>query len=166
MKTKLATAIALVAGLLAVCAPVFAHHGNAAYDMSHVVVLKNAKVTQVLWANPHIVTFFDVTDKTGKVTHWAAEGGSPEAVFKQGWRSGTLQSGDMITTVRLFQAKDGRPIGRMGDFTLPNGRILDSFGGVEHPYGVGPAPDCSKGDVSGGSVSLGCIGKTKTKDSK
>ena len=160
MKTKFVTAIALVAGL-AVCTPVFAHHGDASWNMTHVTVLKDAKVTKVLWSNPHIVIYFDVTDKDGKVTHWTDEGGSPEAVLNQGWRSGTLQAGDTITTVRLFQAKDGRTVGRMGDFTLPDGKVLESFGGVTRPLG-GDAVDCSKESVSGGSVSLACIGDAKS----
>src|SRR5665213_3558861 len=102
MKKTVVAAIAIVSGLLAVCNPALAHHGNAAYDMTKLVTLKNAKVTSVLWANPHIVTYFDVTDQNGKVIHWVDEGGSPEAVLGQGWRSGTLQSGDVIATVRLY----------------------------------------------------------------
>ena len=87
MKTKLVTAIALAAGLLAVCTAVFAHHGDTVYDLTRVVVLKNAKVTEVLYANPHVLTYFDVTDKDGKVVHWVAEGNSPVNVAKQGWKT-------------------------------------------------------------------------------
>jgi hypothetical protein len=166
MKAKVITAVALIAGLLAVCTPVFAHHANAAYDMTHVVVLKNAKVTKVLWTNPHIAVFFDVTDENGNVAHWVDEGGSPEAVVNQGWQSGTLKPGDMITTVRLFQAKNGtRTVGRMGDFTLPSGRVLMSFGGIEHPEGGGPV-DCTKETVSGGSASYACIDATKNPEAE
>ncbi len=122
MKTKLVTAIAFVAGLLAVYTPVFAHHADAAYDMTHTVELKNATVTKIIWTNPHIAIFFDITDQNGNLAHWVVEGGSPEAVLNQGWRSGTLQPGDVITTVRIYQSKNGsRTVGRMGTFTHPNG---------------------------------------------
>jgi hypothetical protein len=45
MKSKLLTPLALVVGLLAVCGPVFAHHGSAAYANT-VLVLKDATVTK------------------------------------------------------------------------------------------------------------------------
>jgi len=165
MKSKLVMGLALVAGLVAVCTSVLAHHGGAAYDLTHVVVLNNVKVTQVLFANPHIVTFFDVTDKDGKVTHWAVEGNSPETVASQGWKSGTLQPGDVIT-VRIFQAKDGKPVGRMGEFTLPNGKVLSSYGGIAHPADEGKPVDCDKKTVAGNYGALACIDKGNTKNSK
>src|SRR5262249_11732868 len=119
--------------------------------------LKNAKVTKIIWTNPHIAVFFDITDQNGNLAHWVVEGGSPEAVLNQGWRSGTLQPGDVITTVRIYQSKNGsRTVGRMGTFTLPNGRVLKSFGGDDRPEGGGGV-DCTKESVSGGSASYACI---------
>lgn len=161
MKTKLVTAIAFLVGLLAVCTPVFAHHGSAVYDLTHVVVLKNATVTSVLWANPHIVTYFDVKDKDGKVQHWAVEGNSPENVARQGWKSGSLQPGDVMTA-RVFQAKDGRTVGRMGDFTLASGKVLESYGGIAHPSSGDEQPDCNQKTVTGGFAALACSGKGNT----
>jgi len=162
MKTKLITATALVAGLLAVCTPLVAHHSAAGYDLGHIVVLKNAKVTNVLWANPHVVTYFDVTDQSGKIVHWVAEANSPENLAKQGWRSGSLQVGDVIATVRVFQVKDGRPVARMGDFTLPNGKVLESWGGADHPTSLGEKANCDQKTVTGGYGALDCIDKGKT----
>jgi len=167
MKTKQAAAFALVAGLLTVCAPVFAHHSSAGYDLSHIVILKNAKVTSVLWANPHVVTYFDATDENGKIVHWTAEANSPENLARQGWRSGTLQAGDVIATVRIFQNKDGRPVARMGDFTLPSGKVLTSFGGADHPAPSGGGrSDCTQKTVTGGFGALDCIDKGNTQTTK
>jgi len=59
MKTKLLTSFALMAGLLSVCGPVFAHHGASAYDMSKPMILKGAVVTKYSWINPHTLIFFD-----------------------------------------------------------------------------------------------------------
>ena len=53
MKARLVTSFALALGLLAVCTPIFAHHGSAAYDNTKLVELKNAVVTKVNWGNPH-----------------------------------------------------------------------------------------------------------------
>ena len=70
MKARL-IALSLLAGVLAVCFPVFAHHGNAAYDGT-VTVLKNATVTKLVWANPHTLVLFDMKDDKGEVVHWNA----------------------------------------------------------------------------------------------
>ena len=78
MKTTL-RGLSLLAGVLAVSAPAFAHHGNAAYDNT-VTVLKSATVTRLAWANPHTIVQFDVTDEKGEVAHWSAELGSPSAL--------------------------------------------------------------------------------------
>ena len=43
MRMKVLTFAALIAGLLTVCGPMFAHHGAAAYNMSKPVVLKDAR---------------------------------------------------------------------------------------------------------------------------
>ena len=56
--------VLVVAGLLAVCTPLFAHHGAAAYDMSKPVVLKDAVVTKYSWLNPHVLIYFDLKDNT------------------------------------------------------------------------------------------------------
>ena len=47
MKSKLLVRFVLGVGFLAVCGPVLAHHGSAAYN-DKFVVLKHATVTQVL----------------------------------------------------------------------------------------------------------------------
>ena len=60
MKIKLIASLALIAGLLAICSPIFAHHGSAAYDNSKPVTLKNVTVTKVNWGNPHTLLLFDV----------------------------------------------------------------------------------------------------------
>ena len=78
MKTRLA-ALSILAGVLAVSSPVFAHHGNAAYDGT-VTELKSATVTKLSWANPHTIVEFDVKDDKGQPVHWAAELGSPSAL--------------------------------------------------------------------------------------
>jgi hypothetical protein len=72
MQNRFVAVFSLV-GLLAVCLPVFAHHGAVAYDESKEVVLKGATVTKFAWANPHSIIQFDVKDENGKVAHWAGE---------------------------------------------------------------------------------------------
>ena len=66
--------------VLVACAPMFAHHGNAAYDESKIVVLKGT-VTKFIWSNPHSLVLFDVKDDKGNLVHWVAESGSPSALL-------------------------------------------------------------------------------------
>ena len=123
MKSKRVTSIALVVALLAVCAPLFAHHGNVAYDEGKMVVLKDATVTRLVWANPHCLILFDVKDDKGKVVHWAMEGGSPSALSNVGWNRNSLQPGDAIS-VYMHQSKLGTPSGRLNHIVRSDGSLL------------------------------------------
>ena len=107
---------------LAVCGPMFAHHGAASYS-DKAVVLKDAVVTKFVWANPHTFVMFDVKDDKGNVTHWAVETGNPSAVALVGWNRNSLQPGDVIT-VYLYPAKSGSPLGRLNKIVLADGKTL------------------------------------------
>jgi Family of unknown function (DUF6152) len=132
LKTKLITSVALVVGLLAVCGPMFAHHGAAAYDMSKPLILKDATVTRYLWANPHALIFFDAKDDKGTLVHWTVELGSPSAVSLVGWTRASLKPGDMIT-VYMFKAKTGLNVGRLNKILFVDGTMLrDSQTGGDH----------------------------------
>ena len=123
MKTKHIVTLLAVMVSLAAGVPVFAHHGNAAYDNEKIVTVKNGIVTDLLWANPHTVIMFDAKDASGKVLHWAVEGGSPSALSNLGWTRDSIQRGDVIT-VDLYQSKLGRPVGRLNRVVLANGKEL------------------------------------------
>ena len=132
MRTKLVTCVALIVGLLAVCGPLSAHHGAAAYDMTKPLIFKDATVTKYLWANPHALIFFDAKDDKGAVAHWTVELGSPSAVSLVGWSRASLKPGDMIT-VYMFKAKTGVNVGRLNKILLSDGTMLrDSQTGGEH----------------------------------
>jgi hypothetical protein len=122
MKTKLAVCGVLAAGLLAVSGPAWAHHGTVSFDMSKQVEMK-ATVTQLMWINPHCILKFDVTDDDGKVVHWAAEFGSPEASMQEGWTRDTLHPGDKITAY-VAVSKAGTPYGELVSAKLPDGKMI------------------------------------------
>jgi len=96
MKMKALTFIALIVGVLAICGPVFAHHGGAAYDMSKPLVLKDAVVTQFSWINPHPLIKVDAKDDKGNVEHWVAETTNPAMLNRVGWSRETLKPGDQV----------------------------------------------------------------------
>jgi hypothetical protein len=132
MKMKL-IALSLVGGVLVVGLPVFAHHGNAAYE-ANLTEIKNATVTKLVWANPHTLVLFDVKDDKGEVVHWNAEMGSPSALANVGWNKVSLTPGDIIT-VYIHQAKTKNPVGRIQYVVLADGsKLTDSGGAGEGGY--------------------------------
>jgi hypothetical protein len=115
--------LALVLGaLLALGAPVFAHHGNAAYD-NKLTEFKNATVTKFLWANPHALIDFDAKDEKGNPVHVTVETAAPQALRLIGWDKASLAAGDIIT-VRMYLAKNGNPAGRLNKIILADGSEL------------------------------------------
>ena len=123
MKMKLLAFAVLVAVVLAVCAPAFAHHGAAAYDMTKPVMLKDAVITKYSWINPHALILFDYKDEKGNVQHWTTEIGSPAAVALVGWNRTSLKPGDVVT-VYVWQSKTRLPVGRLNKIMLSNGTLL------------------------------------------
>jgi hypothetical protein len=143
MRTML-TAL-LLAAVLAVSTPAFAHHGNAAYEGT-VTVLKDATVTGMAWANPHTIVQFDVKNDKGEPVHWSAELGSPSALSLIGWSKTSVSPGDVIT-VYIHQAKTKNPVGRIEHIVLADGsQLRDSGGGG----GNGDAPGGGRGGGRGG----------------
>jgi hypothetical protein len=140
MKNKLIVGFVLCVGLLSICGPLLAHHGNTAYQ-DKVLELKGATVTKFLWSNPHSLIEFDVTDDSGKVSHWTCETASPEALKLIGWSKSSVTPGDMIT-VYLYQAKTGNPAGRLNKIVFPDGTTLhDTQLGGEGGGKTGYGPD-------------------------
>src|ERR1700680_1693242 len=72
VKSKLLNSFALIASFLLVSAPLAAHHGQAAYDLTKKITLKGS-VTNFVLVNPHSVFSFDATDDQGKVKNWTME---------------------------------------------------------------------------------------------
>ena len=99
----LATAVSLVAAWSAL-----AHHSAAMFDDTKVVELSGT-VKELQWTNPHIWLQV-VVEQDGRSTEWSLEGGSPNSLSRQGWRSTTFKSGDLIS-VRLRPMKDGTAAG-------------------------------------------------------
>jgi hypothetical protein len=122
MKSKPLVTFVLAIGFVAVCAPLFAHHGNVAYA-DKVVEFKQATVTKFLWSNPHSLIDFDVKDAKGTVVHWVCETASPEALKLIGWSKSSLAPGDVIT-VYMYVAKNGNPAGRLNKIVFSDGTEL------------------------------------------
>jgi hypothetical protein len=101
--------IQLVLGLAFVCGavPVMAHHSFAAeYDANKTITVKGV-VQKLAWVNPHAYVWVEVKDESGKVTTYAFESLSPNALARSGWNRNSLKPGDQVT-VDGFLAKDGK----------------------------------------------------------
>ena len=122
MKTFLGV---LLAGVL-VSTPVFAHHGNAAFDAGKRLELTGT-VTEWDWANPHCWLKFDVKDQNGKAANWKFEGYPPVVLNRVGWkRTETMLPGDTVT-VFGWQARDGSNWAHSRFVTFAkNGKKLES----------------------------------------
>jgi hypothetical protein len=106
---RLGTAITTACTLLLMASAAVAHHSFAAeYDSNKTVTVKGV-VQKVAWVNPHAYVFIDVKDENGKVTTWAFESLSPNALARQGWTRNSLKVGETVT-VEGYLAKDGKPL--------------------------------------------------------
>jgi len=117
-------ALVVAVGALVVAAtPVLGHHSFAAEFDSSKTVSFSGIVTKVEWLNPHVYFYVDVKDsKTGKVTNWGCEMGSPNGLARQGWTRNTLKIG-MLVNVEGSQAKDGSSIANARNVTVDGKKL-------------------------------------------
>ena len=110
-------------GAMLTATTVIAHHSFAAeYDANKPMTLKGV-VTKMLWSNPHAWIYLDVTGPDGKVLNWALETGTPNALYRRGWRKTDLPAGTALI-VEAYLAKDGTPTANAAYITLADGRRL------------------------------------------
>jgi hypothetical protein len=117
-----AEALLVVLSLLLVAPFLWAHHGLAQFDTTHVVSLQGT-VTDFQWIQPHAVIHADLKDEKGKVANWVLELGSPIMLGRHGWSQNSLKRGDPVT-VFGFRAKDGTPYMSVGRIELADGKSL------------------------------------------
>jgi hypothetical protein len=139
---RLSTQLACVAfsAMLLAAAGARAHHAFAAsFDVNQPIELRG-KVSKVELINPHSWIHIDVADESGQVSTWRIEGGSPNALFRNGVTKNSVPLGAELHIVG-YRARDGslRAVGR--DITFGDGRAL-FFGGSQPqlPGEQGTAP--------------------------
>lgn len=110
--------------LLAVCAPLLAHHGGASYETDKSVIVKGT-VTAFVWSNPHVFVKVDVKDDSGNITHWIVEAQNPVSMMQIGWTKDTFKTGDQVE-IDAMPAKNGNPVAFLGSSspTAPRRRIV------------------------------------------
>jgi hypothetical protein len=115
--------VVVAVSLLAMSASMSAHHSfTAAFDAKRPVIITGV-VTNVAWANPHVMLSIDETDAGGAVTTWRLELGAPSVLLQRGWRRTSLTPGDTLT-VHGVRARDGTYFARVVSVTLKTGQTL------------------------------------------
>jgi hypothetical protein len=121
VRSRVLLVLALASGALIFSGPLFAHHGNAAFDAGKKVTLKGT-VAEWVWANPHCWLKFDVKGDNG-VVRWVAETNNAPDMIERGWSKQSFKPGDEVT-VTVEPVKNGNPVGRVLEVVLPNGQTL------------------------------------------
>lgn len=122
MNNKLKASILAAVAFFAVSVPLFAHHGNAAYDGKSVTV--KGTVTAWMWTNPHTFLKFDAKDDKGTIVHWIGEYNAPSTLINFGFTAKTFKPGDEVTVTMTGMAKNGSPVGRVTKVVLPDGQEM------------------------------------------
>jgi hypothetical protein len=102
--------------------PVFAHHGNAAYD-NQTVTIKGV-VTEWKWTNPHSFLKVDAKDEKGEVIHWIGEWNAPSTLINFGITAKSFKPGDQVTVTMRGMAKGGTNVGRVEKVITADGQEL------------------------------------------
>ena len=123
MKNWLLATIAGIAALLMVAAPIFGHHGTAAYDTTKLTTVKGT-VTDFQFNNPHVMISVEAKDDRGKVEMWTSEANSPNVLTRHGWDRDIIKKGDQITIIG-YRPKNGVKTLRLQKVVLSNGQELD-----------------------------------------
>ena len=129
-------------GFMMVSVSLFAHHGTGvSYDMKKTIALKGV-ITKFVYTNPHAQLYFDVTDDTGNVVHWATEMSNPFNLQALGHSRKELTekfAPGTSVTVTGSPSKAGTPLVLFGKAVVADGWCLcnDARGGA--PDDAAPA---------------------------
>src|ERR687892_2783533 len=127
MTSRLSAVVVSAVGVLVLTAPLFAHHGTAAYDTTTTVTVSGT-VTEFRFVNPHVLVYWDVKDAAGNVQKWSGERSGPNSMARNaGWTRNTLKPGDEVT-ISGRQSKNGTHTMAISKIIL-NGKDITGGGG-------------------------------------
>jgi hypothetical protein len=85
--------------ILALAAPLLAHHSSAgAFDTQKSVATEGV-ITKLVWANPHSVLYLDVKDARGGTEAWILYGLPPNMLSRQGYTKETFKEGLRVAAI-------------------------------------------------------------------
>ena len=86
----------VIVAVLIVTTPALAHHGGAAFDQTQRITFSGT-VTELRFANPHVLIYFDAKNEEGATEQWSGWLTAPNKLARAGWTKRTLEPGDQIT---------------------------------------------------------------------
>ena len=125
MKVKMALLTGLLVTIVAVAAPVLAHHSFSMFDMTKDVAYKGT-VVEYRWVNPHVHMTLQVDADSGDPTTVGTsdiEGASTNIMARQGWTRASFKAGDKLTVI-AHPLMDGSKGASMFYVILPDGKRL------------------------------------------
>ena len=114
---KFTRVIAAAALCAATSAPLAAHHSASMFDDAKVVEL-NGTIKEMQWTNPH-VWIQVVVDNNGQKAEWSVEGGSPNTLSRNGWRSTTFMPPISTKGASLANVTPPVSVTRLGKRGIP-----------------------------------------------
>ena len=128
MARKASSIVLTGAVLVAVAAPLAAHHAiTVEFDQNKPITFTGT-IKRVEWMNPHIYTQVEVKELDGKVVVYRVEGGPPNALFRQGWRKDDLKVGEPVTVSGLRAKSDTSMNVGQATITTSDGRTIYGTG--------------------------------------
>ena len=115
---------ALLGGIaLLISTTASAHHSGAMFDHTKLVKVEGTVKTW-LWANPHSWLTLVHSDGKGGEIEESFETGSPNTMYRDGWRNDSFKPGDKIT-VTAFPRNDQPTNGMMVSAITAGGTLLE-----------------------------------------
>ncbi|MFT3905638.1 MAG: DUF6152 family protein [Steroidobacteraceae bacterium] len=93
-----------VAGCL-VATTALAHHSGTMFDESKMVKYQGT-VKRWEWTNPHSFLYLEIKGADGAETEYQFETGSPNTMFRNGWRKDSFKPGDKVA-IYAYPLKQG-----------------------------------------------------------
>src|SRR5579864_5274308 len=105
MRTYRRSFVAVI--VLIIALPLFAHHGNAAYETTKTVTVQGT-ITDFEFINPHVMVFFEAKNGKGEIEKWQGELTSPNHLMRTGWTSSAaIKSLSAVSEQRVAQLRCG-----------------------------------------------------------
>jgi hypothetical protein len=122
----------IIATILVLVGPSYAHHSDAGLDMESVVAFEGT-VNKFVWRNPHVYVLVEEQNENGDAVVWDVQMGPVNVISRRGWRKDTLQPGDKVT-VRAHAALNGRPYGVIASIDKDGGLgLVPTSGAPQDP---------------------------------
>jgi hypothetical protein len=136
MRSRLLTALVVVAGVVAFSNTAAAHHGAAGYDLAKTVTV-HGTVTKFDWSNPHVVVYVDAKSDSGEIQHWVIEFASPVHMTRAGWSKNSMKVGDDVM-IDTHPSRNGAPVGITSTITFILKTVVNGQALASRPEGGGP----------------------------